>query len=98
MASTPLRESSKVRPAGSAKIRRVNRTTANSIRYVVKWLVIPMLLAALGFFVVGPRLTKPFEYTPAVAPASDGETSGTEGDAPRSGDPNVEVTATPAGR
>ncbi|HRK21174.1 MAG TPA: hypothetical protein PLX06_05170 [Fimbriimonadaceae bacterium] len=67
-------------------------------KFLIKWLVIPVGLAAVGFFVVGPRIGKP-EDTPTKSstppPTIQDEGGRSE---PRVGEPEVEVTARPAGR
>lgn len=68
-------------------------------KFLIKWLVIPVGLAAIGFFVVGPQIgqneTKsdmaPGANTGAPPPETDGGRN-------RISEPEVEVTARPAGR
>jgi hypothetical protein len=63
--------------------------------FLLKWLVIPVGLAALGFFVVGPRLL------PAAEPAkNEPKAEVVEQDDPNkqkiTGNPEVEVSVAPA--
>ena len=66
--------------------------------FLIKWLVIPVGLAAIGFFLVGPllgRSAEPLEKTEAPSPQV------VEDDTHRpkiTGDPQVEVSARPVTR
>ncbi|MBI5706538.1 MAG: hypothetical protein HZC36_06065 [Armatimonadetes bacterium] len=97
-ASKPVAKSTQ-RPAGQARRRR----RGGVARYLIKWILVPALLALAGYFLVGPRLMKPADYEPAAdrhgePPASSG-VQHEEPPATGSGsEPKVEVTAEPAGR
>ena len=85
---------------GSATIRSVKKRSGAAAWYVIKWLVVPIVLAAIGFFVIGPRITKPPEYKHAgqqTQPAPQPGVDDSEGPK-RTGDPKVEVSASPVRR
>ena len=68
-------------------------------KYLLKWLVIPVVLAAIGFFFVGPRLGAPGE-TPKIDtdPSKGLPPADDTGEASKFKEPDVEVSARPAGR
>jgi hypothetical protein len=61
--------------------------------YLVKWLVIPIVLAAIGFFIVGPRIANPGVVE---VPDSDAQQEPAPGQlaGQSKGEPEVEVSAT----
>ena len=65
--------------------------------FLLKWLVIPVGLAAVGFFVVGPMLARssstPVAAEPPAEPATQEPTN-----TKVTGNPEVEVSARPAPR
>lgn len=73
--------------------------SAGSIaKFFVKWLVIPVGLAAIGFFVVGPRIGSPPEAVEPAPANLDNLPPDTKENPTRIAEPEVEVTARPAGR
>lgn len=85
---------------GSATIRSVKKRSGAVAWYVIKWLVVPIMLAAIGFFIIGPRITKPHEYKPAGHLAEPQTQPVVDADERprRTGDPKVEVSASPVHR
>jgi hypothetical protein len=65
-------------------------------KFLIKWLFVPVGLAALGFFVVGPRLGSPGAPKPAPAEPQIVEPAPEK---PKfNGEPEVEVSSRPASR
>src|SRR5687768_11287802 len=68
-------------------------------KYLLKWLFVPIVLAAIGFYVVGPRLGSPADPPKIdVDPAKGLTPSESAENTSKFKEPDVEVTARPAGR
>lgn len=65
-------------------------------RFLIKWLVIPVGLAAVGFFFVGPRLGAPSRPSPDPAPTQEDAKESTS--SKFKGQPEVEISARPVAR
>lgn len=80
----------------------MSRKQSGSVaKFLLKWLVIPVGLAAIGFFVIGPRLG---EQGLKSAPTPESQSAPAPTDEPATnrpsklGEPEVEVTARPISR
>ncbi len=67
-------------------------------RFLVKWLVIPVGLAAIGFFLIGPRIAAKGRAEAKLSTANSSP-SGEPSEAPKiTGDPEVKISSTPVNR
>lgn len=83
----------------SAKISTMANQSGAIARFLIKWLVIPVGLAAVGFFVVGPRLGAQGRQEAGPADGGQGSMKTEQSEAAKkTGNPDVTISSKPVTR
>lgn len=67
-------------------------------KYLLKWLIVPLVLAAIGFYFVGPRLGAPADPPKIDTDPNKGLPPAENTESSKYKEPDVEVSSRPAGR